>query len=380
MTRYEAFIGKDWRDSGMTQLVVARIRAEGRAEVAFFLLDLWCLGVKDAFLADASTESEFREIVAERLPEEYRERFHPACAKKMIEGAIAYAERFGFAPHRDCRKARRALGGLEASDCPETFTFGREGKPCYVAGPNDTPERTERVLAMLEARCGKDGFHYLIGTPLGEDAGDVEADEVIDADDARDSLISFFDDEPETAPTFFELSGMITALQFCPTVVPPAQLMEKFWEPAGRTWQDKDELNDFLKDLHVYWNYLASVVAACAAAPEHDSEVDPFDVVQEDFENPKDVKEGIYLWARGFMRATREWPEAWGDALKRADLAPHWRLVKAWSEPGKLASIAAIAMYRAPNPAAERSRHLPLAVIALICALRPTPPADYTGV
>ena len=41
--RYEAFIGKDWRDSGMTQLVVARI-APGRAEVAFFLLDLWCLG------------------------------------------------------------------------------------------------------------------------------------------------------------------------------------------------------------------------------------------------------------------------------------------------------------------------------------------------
>ncbi len=377
MTRYEAFIGKDWRDSGMTPLMVARIRSEGRAEVAFFLLDLWCLGVKDAFLADVATESEFREIVAERLPEEYRERFHPSCAKKMIEGAIAYAESFGFAPHRDSRKARRVLGGLDASDCPETFTFGQKGKPHYVAGPDDTPERIDRVLAMLEARCGKDGFHYTVAVDNANSDADVAGEE-IDAEDARGSLVMFFDDEPESAPTFFELSGMITALQICPTVVSPTQLMENFWGPAGRRWRDGEDLNDFVDDLHVYWNYLASIVAECAAAPEPDAESDPIDLFEEDFENPNDVKEGINLWARGFMRATREWPEAWSAALQRADLAPHWGLVKAWSEPGKLASIAAIAMYRPPDPAADRSRHLQLAVIALSRALRPGSSADDT--
>ena len=235
---------------------------------------------------------------------------------------------------------------------------------------------------MLEARCGKDGFHYIVSAPLGEDPDDEDdvVDEEIDADDARDALMMFFEDEPESAPTFFEFSGMITALQFCPTVVSPTQLMEKFWGPDGRVWQDQNELKDFFDDLQVYWNYLAGSVAACATAPADDPEMDPIDVFEEDFENPKGVNEGMHMWARGFMRATLLWPEAWGDALKRADIEPHWRLVRAWSEPGKLTSIAAMAVYRAPDPAAERSRHLPLAVIALIRALRPGPPAEDTGV
>lgn len=376
MTRYEAFIEKSWRDSGMTQLVVARIRSEGRAEIAFFLLDLWCLGVKNAFLAAATTEAEFREIVRERLPEEFRERFHPACAKKMIEGAIAYASTFGFAPHRDCRQARRALGGLEASDCPETFTFGRKGKPCYVQGPNDTPERTQRVLAMLAARCGKDGFNYLVTA----DDGAGEVDEEVDADIARDSLVRFFEGEPESAPTFFEFTGMITALQFCPTGLAPVHLMAKFWGPGGRTWKDREELNEFTEDLRAYWKYLAARVAACAAAPGDYPKVDPIDAFAEDFDETTEMARAIVLWARGIMRATREWPGAWGNALQRADLAPHWRLVQAWSDPVKPENVAIITAHGASTPEAERKKHLSLAVIALICALRPNSPAEDTDV
>ena len=101
MTRSEAFIEKSWRTTGLAQLLVARLRDDGRTDIAFFLVDLWCLGIKDAFLHDDATEAEFRALITERIPEADRERLHPACAKKLLDGAIAYAERLGFHPYAD---------------------------------------------------------------------------------------------------------------------------------------------------------------------------------------------------------------------------------------------------------------------------------------
>jgi yecA family protein len=368
MTRYEAFIEKSWRESGIAQLLVARIRDDGRADIGFFLVDLWCLGIKDAFLVDDGSEAHFREILTDRLPEDFRERLHPACAKKMIEGALAYAESFGFAPHRDYRKARRALSGLDAAACPETFTFGRDGKPCFVEGPHDTPERTERVLAILEARCGPDGFGY----ESAEDVVDLDADR----EDARGALRMFFEELEGDAPDFYEFAGLVAALQICPTVVLPTQLLSRLFDPANHTWRDEDELKDFASDLIVYWNEIADLMARCASTSPGDDTTDAIDAFDDDFDEPDETLRTKYLgmaliqWCRGFMRATREWPEVWGDALTRADLAPHWALLGAWADPEKPESMT-ILRDRAHDRSTGPSRRLPEAVLALTRALRP---------
>ncbi len=44
MTRYEAYIEKHWEDQGLAHLLVARIREDGAADYAVFLVDLFCLG------------------------------------------------------------------------------------------------------------------------------------------------------------------------------------------------------------------------------------------------------------------------------------------------------------------------------------------------
>ena len=372
MTRSEAFIEKSWRTTGLAQLLVARLRDDGRTDIAFFLVDLWCLGIKDAFLHDDATEAEFRALITERIPEADRERLHPACAKKLLDGAIAYAERLGFAPHRDYRKARRALGGLDAADCPETFTFGRDGQPFYVEGPHDTPERTQRVLAMLEARCGADGF----GCEL---AGDADAE----LDEARDALRAFFAElAAEDAPDFYAFAGLVAALQICPTPVPPTQLLARLFGPDGRTWRDADEAKVFADDLAVYWNYIADLIAACATAPQDDAGADPLDIYEDDFEDIDDETRAENLvaafiaWAAGFMRATREWPDAWGDALTRADLAPHWQVVRAWADPDAPEHDAFFQGGEPPDASAPSIDRLPASILALIRALRPDgPPA-----
>ena len=52
MTRYEAYINKDWQETGQAYVAVARLRDDGRVQLGSMLLDCWCLGVRDAVFAD----------------------------------------------------------------------------------------------------------------------------------------------------------------------------------------------------------------------------------------------------------------------------------------------------------------------------------------
>lgn len=69
---------------------------------------------------------------------------------------MEYARSLGFAPHPDFSRARAALGPWEG---PSAITFGKDGKPYYLNGPNDEPRR---VLATLERSVGRDGFDFVL--------------------------------------------------------------------------------------------------------------------------------------------------------------------------------------------------------------------------
>jgi hypothetical protein len=272
MTRHEAYIGRNWEGMGLAHLLVARIRADGDTDFAVFLVDLFCLGVKDVYFEAGVAESDLKEFVEERLPEDCRERLHPACAKKLIEGAAHYAQSLGFAPHRDFRKGRKVLSGLDATLCPRDFTFGREGRPCYIRGPDDSDERVNRVLAILEARCGADGFDY-------EDPSDEAED---DALAVREDLLDFLDAEPEEVPRFYEVSGLLTAMLICPTVLSPLKVFDALWGPAGREWKDQAEAGEFARLLMAYWNQLNDLVQD-AIRPDAPADAPMIDVWDEDF-------------------------------------------------------------------------------------------------
>ena len=366
MERFEAHIQKDWQEHGLAHLLVVRRRGDGSADLGYFLVDTWCLGVKDAFAETDLLESELEAYVAERMPESGSERLHPACAKKLIEGALAYAERLGFAPHRDFRKARRVLSGLDATLCPTDFTFGRDRRPCFVRGPDDSDERVDRVLAMLTARLGEDGYDFEDQTAAEED------DDILEV---REDLIAWLDTEPEDVPRFYALSGMVTALHICPQIVPPTKLLGALWGQAGRDWADEAELQEFTSLLMTYWNYIGDLVAD-QVAPEAGSHDQAVDVWQEDFPESSDPKVAYLMamvdWAGGFMRATELWPEAWGDALRRPNLAEHWEMIRWWAESIGPSNLNRIVDAAEANP----PRTIGASVGALIRALRPAPPVS----
>src|SRR5271165_4972865 len=150
-------------DSGCGYLVVSRFRADGRVEAGFFLLDVFCLGVKDAGFHRFNSNADYQESLIDRLfPDGKPVRMTPAAGRKLAEDAISYARGLGFSPGADYKKASRVFGGITTANCDEQFVFGQNDKPLYIQGPSDSPACVERILRVLEARCGEGGYHYIV--------------------------------------------------------------------------------------------------------------------------------------------------------------------------------------------------------------------------
>jgi hypothetical protein len=116
--------------------------------VCFYLVDTWCLGLKDA----AGPRSMDRRRLGGFIQQIFSAWDEPAVqvplelGRQIVYGAIGYARKLGFEPHADFG---RAAGYLGAWDGECELTFGRDGKPMYIFGPHDDGEKIIRKLRRL---------------------------------------------------------------------------------------------------------------------------------------------------------------------------------------------------------------------------------------
>ncbi len=192
---HEALRSSNLFDLGLGHLIVSRFKADGRVEAGLFLLDVFCLGLKDAGFHQFSSIADYQEDLADRFfPDRNAVRMTPEAARKLTEDAISYARGLGFAPSADYKKASRVFGGITAADCDEQFVFGKNDKPFYIQGPSESPACVERILRVLEARCGEDGYHYTIAGP------NFEPFETFDGEEENGESKQDDQDGPRTAP------------------------------------------------------------------------------------------------------------------------------------------------------------------------------------
>jgi hypothetical protein len=149
-------------DEGLSPVLISRKLKSGHVAFVIFLVDVYCLGVKDVTLGVAP-RSRYDFQVYGKLSEQYRlVGLTPEAARKLVEGAVEYARDLGLPPHPDYRKAGPIFGDIDAEACREEFVYGQDGKPCFFAGPYDSPWRCKQIIRTLTDRCGPDGFHYLM--------------------------------------------------------------------------------------------------------------------------------------------------------------------------------------------------------------------------
>jgi hypothetical protein len=159
---HAAYVGDSVSTQGIGHAIIARKLPDGRIAAGVFLVDIYCLGVKNAFLM-VQSPFEFEDTIETRFEENDLKSVKPAYARKLIDDSIAYARDLGFKPHPDFRDASVVLGDIDPGECSETFTFGHKGKPFYISGPNHSEATARRIVAHLRNRCGPDGFHYMVG-------------------------------------------------------------------------------------------------------------------------------------------------------------------------------------------------------------------------
>ncbi len=158
---------EEWNECGLARVVIARRQPNGRIVFGCYLVDLYCLGLKDTFCNADIPARLFRDYLAQIFDDSPPLGITPALAHEIVYGGIEFAARFGFRPHRDFRHSRHILDPPEVHPHTGKAQFGRDGKPFYISGPNDNAEAIVRQLART---AGEGNFDYIAiaGTPPRE--------------------------------------------------------------------------------------------------------------------------------------------------------------------------------------------------------------------
>ncbi len=171
--------------AGMNQIIVSRQKANGNIIVGFYLIDHFCLGLKDTFYKEFADLDELEEAYFDVLTSDIETKeISPDYAQNYVYGAIEYAEDLGFEPAKEFRITEYILDDVEDIEYIE-IAFGLNGKPHYIAGENDDVEKN---LKILREKTGIENFNF---TNLLDDYNEDEDeydddDEMLELEDLED--------------------------------------------------------------------------------------------------------------------------------------------------------------------------------------------------
>lgn len=130
---YECKVLDNWEETGISPVYVSRQLTTDSYVFICYLVDFWCLGVKDTILKFGVSKGELYNIYNTSqglVTISYQD------ARSLILGAIDFAKAIDIAPHASWNGIPSSF--IEADLAYEKkFVFGQEGVPFYVSGPND---------------------------------------------------------------------------------------------------------------------------------------------------------------------------------------------------------------------------------------------------
>lgn len=190
---------------GNGNLLLARKAADGRMGLAAFMLDVYCVGVKDVILR-LDDPAEIERVIATLGDVQPLTEIDTACARKLLRDLVGWSRSIGLAPHPDYAGAELLFGDVAADACVENFSFGKDGRPLLIPGPLDTRARIRQRIDALRRKLGENGFDFaqldeFDDDEIFDDDGDIDPDEGFEAeiDDAVESVTGMRYD-PDLAP------------------------------------------------------------------------------------------------------------------------------------------------------------------------------------
>jgi len=194
---YECLVRSDWEETKMTTVLVARNHTNGNITVCSYLVDLFCLGVKDSmylFNVPVQQYQEFKEKVngeMEMTEVDY------TLAHNIVYAGIEFAEEFGFKPHKDYESVTKYMLEEDTEDIELIeIECGNDGRPYYIRGPFEDDAKARKIIAQLEKNAGPGNYDFVDGFDEFDD-DDFDDDEEFDDE---------FDDDEDEVNEFSEIT------------------------------------------------------------------------------------------------------------------------------------------------------------------------------
>lgn len=157
---HECLISGEWQEKGIAAIAVVRRQSETMVIFGVYIIDLYCLGVKNTYCRANVPLSKYRDNLRADFVEGDGAGVCPVeLAHQIIYGAVEYAANLDLRPHKDFQLSRHILETRDAIAPNDELEFGKDGKPMYVSGPRDS---SGRILKHLKAKLGEDGFDYIV--------------------------------------------------------------------------------------------------------------------------------------------------------------------------------------------------------------------------
>lgn len=154
--------------AGLASVVVAREAGGTKVSACCYLVDTHCLGVKSVIGPRSMSRHQLASFVRQVYSTYGAAPLEApiGLAQQLVLGAVAFARRLGFEPPGDLAGCLDHLGDWDGRT---SITFGRHGRPTYVAGPYDDEAH---VLETLDRSLGPGNYDVILGlSALGRAGG-----------------------------------------------------------------------------------------------------------------------------------------------------------------------------------------------------------------
>ena len=138
-------ISTGWQDAGVATVVVVRQMPNLRYLLGAYLVDAFCLGLKNALAHVGLKDRNIRDFL-HSYPSQFQDIGYED-ARSVVMAAIEYARQFGFEPHEDWTAFGTILENGRSFE--RKFSFGQDGKPFYIQGPYDDAGKIMAQLSPL---------------------------------------------------------------------------------------------------------------------------------------------------------------------------------------------------------------------------------------
>jgi hypothetical protein len=199
----KCFINEGWAETGFASIVVSRNHINGNYTFAVYLVDLFCLGVKDTFY-DFNVNTEFTDLLDKLKSQQQMEEIDYPLAHNIIYGGVEYAEDLGFKPHKNFEVSQFVLEEDDERVELIDVQFGLNGKPAVLFGKEKHPANT---IATLEHTVGKGNFIVMNEEDFDDNENDDYEEDTWEEDDdeelSLDDIADIMEGKKKTSPRKF---------------------------------------------------------------------------------------------------------------------------------------------------------------------------------